>query len=255
MFEDLRGASVLITGSSTGIGAATARRFGRCGAKVVIHGHPDSEIDAGDVAEDIRTDGGKALAIVADITDPHVPKILIDTAIDEFGALDVLINNAGGMVDRVNVVDSDDDVFDRIFDLNARQVVSMCRAAIPHFEQRMRGAIINTSSAVSRSGGDAGDGFHAGAEAFVENLTRTLAKELAPIGVRVNAVAPGIIDTAFHHRFNSPEGLEYARRGIPMQRLGTAEDCAGAYLFLASEELSGYITGEVISVNGGLFMA
>jgi len=133
-------------------------------------------------------------------------------------------------------------------------VVMASQAAVPHLKKAGGGSIINTSSVAARNGGGPGSALYGGAKAFVSNVTRNMARELAPQGIRVNAVAPGVIMTPFHERYSSPELLEQMRRSIPMGRIGKAEDCVGAYLFLASPALSGYITGQTIEVNGGQIM-
>jgi 3-oxoacyl-[acyl-carrier protein] reductase len=121
-------------------------------------------------------------------------------------------------------------------------------------QDQRKGTIINTTSIAARTGGGNGAGLYGAAKAFVSTFTRVLAKELAPFGVRVNAVAPGVIETPFHARYSTAEQLEASRRSVPLGRLGVAEDCVGAYEFLASERMSGYITGQIIEVNGGQLM-
>jgi 3-oxoacyl-[acyl-carrier protein] reductase len=135
-----------------------------------------------------------------------------------------------------------------------RSVVAAIQAAVPHLKAAGGGSVINTSSVAARNGGGPGSALYGGAKAFVSNMTRNLARELAPDGIRVNAVAPGVIMTPFHERFSTPELLEQLRKGIPMGKLGAPEDCVGAFLFLASPGMSGYITGQTIEVNGGQLM-
>jgi len=129
-----------------------------------------------------------------------------------------------------------------------------CRAATPHFRRQGGGNIINVSSIAARGGGGPGSRLYAGAKGFVSTITRGLAKELVADGIRVNAVSPGVIATPFHERFSTPEELEATARNNPMGRVGTAEDCVGAFLFLASDTMSGYVTGQIIEVNGGQLM-
>lgn len=253
MIEDLQGKRVLVTGSSTGIGAAVARGFARHGARVAVHGHAN-RARAEQVAADIRAAGGEAVVLTGDVTEAGVVERLIEQTVSAFGGLDVLINNAGGMVQRAPLDGGDPALLDQVLALNVHQLVAACRAVLAPFKRQGGGCIVNTGSIAASNGGGVGGGLYAGAKAFVETLTRNLAKEFAPHGVRVNAVAPGTIMTAFHERHSTPEKLEGQRQGIPMKRLGTPEDCAGAYLFLASESLSGYITGQVIQVNGGQLM-
>jgi 3-oxoacyl-[acyl-carrier protein] reductase len=143
-----------------------------------------------------------------------------------------------------------------VFNLNVRSTMSVNRRMIGAFRAspERTGCIINLTSQAGRTGATPGAGVYASTKAFVSTYTRALAKELAAEGIRVNAISPGVIDTPFHHGQTSPEMLDSLAKSIPMGRLGTAEECAGAALFLASEELSGYVTGQIIEVNGGQIM-
>jgi 3-oxoacyl-[acyl-carrier protein] reductase len=142
---------------------------------------------------------------------------------------------------------------DAVFGLNARAVVQTCRAAIAHLNRRGGGAIINVGSIAGLDGGGSGAGIYGASKAFVHNLTRHLARELAPQNIRVNAVSPGVVDTPFHNA-TPPERMEAMRKSVCMGRIGTPADCVGAFLFLASQTLSGYVTGQNIHVNGGQAM-
>lgn len=253
MIEDLAGKVVLVTGSSTGIGAAVARGFAANGARVAVHYHA-SKAAAERVLADIEKGGGEAALFAADVTKSTEVERLVAAVAARFGRLDVLVNNAGGLLKRAPLAELDDALYDQVLDLNVRSVVAACRAAVPHMRRNGGGAIVNTGSIAARHGGGPGAALYAGAKGFVETLTRNLAKEFATHGIRVNAVAPGVIMTPFHERFSTPEMLEGFRKTIPMGRLGAPEDCVGAYLFLASARLSGFITGQVIEVNGGQLM-
>jgi 3-oxoacyl-[acyl-carrier protein] reductase len=143
--------------------------------------------------------------------------------------------------------------YDAVMDLNVRSVITACRVAIPWL-RRNGGFIINTSSIAARNGGGGGAGLYASAKAFVSNVTRGLAKELVASRIRVNAVSPGTIATPFHERYSTEEQMRAMVATIPQGRAGTAEDCVGAFLFLSSESLSGYITGQSLEVNGGQLM-
>jgi 3-oxoacyl-[acyl-carrier protein] reductase len=253
MFEDLKGRVALVTGGATGIGGAISAAFGAAGMKVAVHYHAGSEA-AQRVADQIRRNGGQALLLQGDITEARVADSLVRRTADAFGTLDVLVNNAGGMVGRRSVETLDDDFFDAVIDLNVRQLVHACKAGAEAMKANGQGSIINVSSISARTGGSPGSSIYSGAKAFVSTFTRSLARELAPHNIRVNALSPGTIATAFHERHSTPEKLEGTRKSIPMARLGRAEDCAGTALFLASEALSGYVTGQVIEVNGGQFM-
>jgi 3-oxoacyl-[acyl-carrier protein] reductase len=253
MFEDLKGRVALVTGGATGIGGAISATFGAAGMKVAIHYHAGSEA-AQRVAEHIGRVGGESLTLQSDITEAEAAEDMVRRAVDAFGSLDVLVNNAGGMVARRPVETLDDAFFDAVIDLNVRQLVHCCKAGAEAMKPNRRGSIINVSSISARTGGSPGSSIYSGAKAFVSTFTRSLARELAPQNIRVNALSPGTITTAFHERHSTPEKLEGTRRSIPMARLGRAEDCAGTALFLASDALSGYVTGQVIEVNGGQFM-
>jgi 3-oxoacyl-[acyl-carrier protein] reductase len=253
MFEDLKGRVALITGGATGIGGAISAAFGAAGMKVAVHYHAGS-VAAQGVAKQIRRAGGEALLLQSDIIEAKAADELVNRAVEAFGRLDVLVNNAGGMVARRPVETLDDEFFDAVIDLNVRQLVHACKAGAEAMKPNGRGSIVNVSSISARTGGSPGSSIYSGAKAFVSTFTRSLARELAPAGVRVNALSPGTIATAFHERHSTPDKLEATRKSIPMARLGKAEDCAGTALFLASDALSGYVTGQVIEVNGGQFM-
>jgi 3-oxoacyl-[acyl-carrier protein] reductase len=253
MIDDLRGKVVLVTGASTGIGAAAARAFGANGARVVVHYHRSADA-ARRVAADINAGGGEALAVQADAFAAGALAALADAALQAFGRIDVLVNNIGDMVQRVPLADASDEVIDRVLAINVNSMLTLCRACIPHFRRQGRGNIINVTSVSARHGGGPGAVLYAGAKAFVSTATRGLAKELARDNIRVNAVAPGVIVTPLHDRHSSSEQLEGFRATIPMGRLGTPEECAGTFLYLASDALSGYVTGQIIEVNGGQYM-
>jgi 3-oxoacyl-[acyl-carrier protein] reductase len=252
MFEDLKGRVALVTGGATGIGGAVSTALGRVGMKVAVHFHAGAEQAEG-VAREIRRAGGEALLLQRDITKAHAPDDLVRRTVEAFGGLDVLVNNAGGMVARRSLEAVDDAFFDEVVDLNVRQLVHACRAGAAAMNEK-GGSIINVSSISARTGGSPGSSVYSGAKAFVATFTRSLARELAPHNIRVNALSPGTIATAFHERHSTPEKLEATRKSIPLMRLGAASDCAGTVLYLASNALSGYVTGQVIEVNGGQFM-
>jgi 3-oxoacyl-[acyl-carrier protein] reductase len=253
IIPDLAGKAVLITGASTGIGAALARAFAAQGARVALH--YNSSVDAAEtVAEGIAEAGGEVLLVRGDVTASAETARIVEEAASHFGALDGLINNAGLMVARVPYAEITDEHYDKVMDLNARSVIAASRAAIPWLKKSGGGFIINTTSIAARNGGSSGAGLYASAKAFVSNVTRGMAKELIGSKIRVNAVSPGTILTPFHERYSSPEQLATALSMIPAGRFGVAEDCVGAFLFLASAALSGYIIGQVIEVNGGQLM-
>ena len=250
---ELKGKAVLITGASTGIGAALAHAFAAQGARVGLH-YNASEDAAKAVAYEIEAAGGEAVLIRADVSSGAGARAAVEGALAAFGRLDGLINNAGGMVRRVPYADVSERDYDEIMDLNARSVVVASQAAVAPLKAAGGGFIINTTSVAARNGASGGAGLYGSSKAFVHNVTRGMAKELIPFGIRVNAVAPGVITTPFHERYSTAAQLQAQLATIPAGRLGTAEDCVGAYLFLACASLSGYIVGQVIEVNGGQLM-
>jgi len=249
---DLAGKAVLITGASTGIGAALAEAFAAQASLVGLH--YNSSVDAAKaLAASIEAKGGKVALIRADAAKRGELARAVDEMVAAFGRLDGLINNAGGMVARQPYQEWTDELYDEIMDLNARSVLTASKAAIPHLKAN-GGFIINTTSIAARNGAGGGAGLYGSSKAFVSNVTRGMAKELIPFGIRVNAVAPGVISTPFHERYSTKAQLDAMLAMIPQGRLGIAEDCVGAYLFLASAALSGYIIGQTLEVNGGQLM-
>jgi 3-oxoacyl-[acyl-carrier protein] reductase len=254
MMTDLKDKVVLITGSSTGIGAAAARAFGAAGARVAVH-FQSSEQAAHAVATDVAHAGGAAAVFRADLMRSAEAGRLVVEVQRHFGRIDVLINNAGNVFDRKPFAQWSEAEFDALLQLNVRSVVAMCQAAIGAFRvQGGGGNIINVTSIAARNGGGPGVVLYAATKGFVSTLTRGLAKEFAGDRVRVNAVAPGVILTPLHDRHTPQATLDALKATVPMGRLGSADECAGAFLYLASDALSGYVTGQVIEVNGGQLM-
>jgi 3-oxoacyl-[acyl-carrier protein] reductase len=252
IIPDLKGKAVLVTGASTGIGAALAVAYAAQGSKVALH-YNSSRVAAEAVADRIRQDDGEVFLVKGDFSVSADVRRVVEESASHFGRLDGLVNNAGGMIARVPYAEMTDELYDEVMDLNARSVVIATRAALPWLK-REGGFVINTSSIAARNGAGGGAGIYGSSKSFVSNVTRGMAKEFVPYRIRVNAVAPGTIATPFHERYSTPELIKAAIATIPMGRTGSAEDCVGAYLFLSSDLLSGYITGQVIEVNGGQLM-
>jgi len=254
MASDLKGKVVLITGASTGIGAAAACAFAREGSKVAIH-YNKSRSEAEKVAAAVRELGSEAALVGGDVTQAqNVSRIVAETAA-AFGRIDVLINNAGGLIKRTRIEDYTEAFIDEVLKLNVVQVALFMHDVVPLMRRHGGGgSIINVSSVAARHGGGAGAIVYAGAKGFISTATHGWAKELAADRIRVNAVSPGVITTPFHDRYSTPEQLKTMQASIPMNRLGTADECAGTFVYLASDEMSGYVTGQVIEVNGGQYM-
>lgn len=254
MLNDLKDKVVLITGSSTGIGAAAAVAFGKLGARVAVH-YNSSQGPAEEVLGRVKATGAQAILLKGNVLESAQCQRLVDETVKAFGRIDILINNAGALVQRVPIEEITDELFDNVVYLNVRSAMMCTAAAVAAMRQQGQGGVvINVTSVAARHGGGAGASLYAGSKGFVSTMTRGLAKELVKDNIRVNAVAPGVITTPFHERFSTPQMLEGFRATIPMNRLGTAEECAGAFVYLASEQMSGYVTGQIIEVNGGQYM-
>ncbi len=254
MIEDIEGKVVLITGASTGIGAAAAVAFGRNKGRVVVH-YNQSESEADNVAQQVTRAGGEAITLQGDVKDSKVCKLLVADTVKHFGEINVLINNAGGLIKRQPVQDIDDRLFTEVVDLNSRSAVMTTGAAVSAMKRQGKGGvIINVTSIAARHGGAGGSVLYASSKGFISTMTRGFAKELVKDNIRVNAVSPGVIVTPFHDRYSTPELLENFRATIPMDRLGESNECTGAFLFLASEQMSSYVTGQILEVNGGQLM-
>lgn len=253
-YLDIAGKVCLVTGASRGIGAAVARGLGACGANVAVH-YRSGRTEAEQVAADVERGGGTALLVQGDVAEPSTVDRLVEETVARFGRMDILINNAGDQISRVDIVDIPDELFDTHVAVNIRPIFAGCRAAVRQFRKQGGGGnIINVSSIAGRTGGGRGSYIYAGAKAFVSTFSRSLAKEVASAGIRVNVVSPGVIATDLQNRVTTPEQLRATVEQIPMRRVGEPDDCTGAFLYLCSDKLSGYVTGQVIEVNGGLLM-
>jgi 3-oxoacyl-[acyl-carrier protein] reductase len=251
-YLDLTGKTALVTGASSGIGAATAEVMADLGAKVAI-GYFHNEAGAMAVRDSIAKAGGATVAIRADVRKAEQARALVDRTVAELGTIDILINNAGSLVKRVPVRDLTEEIWDDVMDLNLKSAMVCAQAVMPAMVERKRGTIVNVVSIAGRNGGGVGAGPYSTAKGGLITFTKALAKELAPYGVRVNAVSPGVIDTPFHEVFSTPEMIANFVKGIPLGRVGTSMECAMAIAFLASDAAS-YVVGETLEVNGGQLM-
>jgi len=238
---------ILITGASTGIGAETARHLAP-GKEIFVH-YNASEEPARQVAADITDLGGKAHLIPADLTTETGCRELINAVSEKTDKLDVLVNNAGGLIRRRSVRDCEWSLMQEVFALNTFSTMMMTSLCISLLEKGENPSIINMTSVAIRHGAPTATPYGA-AKGAIDVFTRGAAKELAP-KIRVNAVAPGVILTPFHNKVTTPEQLELWQENTPLKRHGEALHIAGAIRFLIEND---FITGETIDINGGLFM-
>jgi 3-oxoacyl-[acyl-carrier protein] reductase len=239
--------TILITGASTGIGAATARRLAP-GNLIYVHYH-SSAAEARATAAAVAELGGEAVLLQADLSGERGCRELLSQVAARSPTLEVLVNNAGGLIRRTSARELDWELMLQTFCLNAFSTMMASRLAIPLLEKGENPSIVNLSSIAIRTGAPTAT-IYGAAKGAVDVFTRGLAKELAP-AIRVNAVAPGFIRTPFHDKVSTPQIMETSRQNTPLKRLGEAEQIAEAIRFLVQSE---FITGETIDVNGGLFM-
>jgi 3-oxoacyl-[acyl-carrier protein] reductase len=251
-YLDLSDQVALITGASSGIGAATAEVFARLGAKVAI-GYNNNAMGAGQIRDNIVQASGTAICIQADVRSARNIERMVKQTTDQLGPIDVLVNNAGSLIERSKLLDLAEEGWDEVMDVNFKSAMLCSQLVARSMVERKTGAIINVVSIAGRNGGGPGAGAYATAKGGLITFTKALAKELAAHGVRVNAVSPGVIDTPFHEVFSTPEMIRNFVATIPLGRVGTSMEVAKVIAFLASDAAS-YIVGETIEVNGGQLM-
>jgi len=249
---DLTGSVALVSGASSGIGAATAITLADLGAKVAL-GYHRNKAGAGEARDRIISAGGHAIAIEADVRQEAGVATLVAGTVSAFGPIDILVNNAGSLIARAPIREETEAHLDEVFALNYKSAILASKAVVPSMIERRRGAIVNVVSIAGHTGGGPGAGAYASAKAALTSHTKSLAKELAPHGIRVNAVAPGVIDTPFHEVFSTPEMIRSFVAAIPLGRVGTSQECANVIAFLVSPAAS-YVLGETIEINGGQLM-
>jgi 3-oxoacyl-[acyl-carrier protein] reductase len=250
MHDDLKGKVAVVTGGARDIGRAISLGLAEAGASVAVN-YKSSADAAKKVVDEITAKGGKAIAIRADVSTPQGAEQLIADACAAFGdKIDVLVNNAGGLIARKKLEEMDAAFWDEVLGLNLRSVFLVTKAASPHLHEGS--AIVNLASLAARDGGGGGALAYSAAKGAVLTLTRGLSKELGARRIRVNCVSPGMINTTFHDTFTAPEVRKAVAGRTSVGREGSAEDVANAVLFLASHA-SAYITGESIEINGGIY--
>ncbi|HKO96776.1 MAG TPA: 3-oxoacyl-ACP reductase family protein [Pyrinomonadaceae bacterium] len=249
---DLKEKVALVTGASSGIGRATAQALAKNGALVAINYHRNSA-GAEAARSQVTEEGGRAIIVQADVTSASEVQSLVQQTVAEFGPIDILVNNAGSLVERLKILELTEERWDEVIDLNLKSAFLCCQAVAGSMMERKTGAIINVSSIAGRNGGALGSIHYSAAKGGLITFTKGLAKEMAPFGVRVNAVSPGVVDTPYHEQFSSPEMMKTYAGMIPMGRVGSPAEVGKVICFLASDAAS-YLAGETIEINGGMFM-
>ena len=250
----LKGKRAFVTGASQGIGAAIAEGLIDAGADVCLH-YFQSDATPRSLAEKAIAKGQRALVLQADLRQEADAKGVVQKATEFLGGLDVLINNAGSLVARRKLEEVDVEFWDEVMRINLTTMMFVTRAAAPTLIAAGASSIVNVASLAGRKGGHGGSLVYSSAKGAVLTWTRALAAELGPKGVRVNAVAPGLIlATRFHDTHTTKESADETIRGIPLGRGGYAEDIARPVVFLASE-YDGFINGATLDINGGVYCA
>jgi NAD(P)-dependent dehydrogenase (short-subunit alcohol dehydrogenase family) len=270
-FFDFTGKVVLVTGASSGIGRATAEFFGECGAKVAVSylnnrvgaeaavtaisaNHALGAASGSESSQSVtESGGGRAIAVQADVTKNAEIERMIREVEEKLGAIDVLVNNAGSLVERLKTAELTEARWDEVFALNVKSAFFAAQAVIPKMLEKGTGVIINVTSIAGRNGGAPGSIHYSAAKGAMTTMNKGLAKEFAAQGIRVNGVSPGVIDTPFHETFSTPEAMANFKNIIPMGRVGNSREVAQVIAFLASDAAS-YLCGETIEINGGMLM-
>lgn len=248
---NLAGRAALVTGASSGIGQATAIALGRSGARVGVHYHTNQN-GAQRTLDAIREAGGDGWLLPGDLSQPAQARQVVEGLIASAGRLDILFNNAGSPLERSSLENCSLDLWQQVLATNLTSAFVVTQCAIPQLKQSGHGVIINNLSLSVQTGGANGAGAYAIAKGGLQVMTRTLARELAPL-VRTVAIMPGVIETPHHEVFTTPERMEQYRRETPLGRNGTAEEVAETVLFLAGDGAR-FINGAILDINGGRFL-
>jgi len=244
--------NVLITAGAQGIGESITKHFIDCGANIAAH-YFSSYDTASQLVKLATNKGQKAIAIKGDLTNEKDANDLVKKAVNTLGGLDILINNAGSLVARKTISEMETNFWHKVMDINLTSMLFVTRAAIPFLEKNHNSSIVNLASLAGRKGGHAGSLAYATSKGAILTFTRALSSELGNKGIRVNAVAPGLIlGTSFHNTHTTKESAVATVKNIPIMRAGNAADVARAVLYLASE-FDGFITGATLDINGGVY--
>jgi 3-oxoacyl-[acyl-carrier protein] reductase len=250
--RELKGLTALVTGASSGIGAETAFRFGTNGAYTLIHYHENLQ-GATEVLEKIRQVHGAGELISADLSNSSSIAQFTNSFERLQRPIDILVNNAGSLIQRKPFLEITEQLWSEVFTLNVTSAFLTTKALLPSMVQRGHGCVVNITSVAARFGGGIGAIAYSSAKAALSTMTKGLAREFGPKGIRINAISPGTIDTNYHKKFSARESLDAVVAATPLQRLGTANDIADVIVFLCSEGAR-FIQGQVIEVNGGFLM-
>lgn len=251
-YNEFSGKTALVTGASRGIGAATAVALAQHGISRFLLQYNLNREGIDQTVASLREAGAQAEAFQADLSEPAGIHCLVD-ALKSAPSIDILVNNAGSLVKRARLAEFTEELYDRVMNLNVKSVWFITQAVVPGMIRNGGGVIVNVSSIAARTGGGPGATIYSAAKAAVSAMTKGLARELAPQGIRVNAVSPGTVDNYFHEQFSTREALESVVAQTPAGKLGTNEEVADTILFLCSQA-SRYIAGQTIEINGGMFM-
>jgi 3-oxoacyl-[acyl-carrier protein] reductase len=252
--QELKGKTALVTGASRGIGAATAIALANSGVSRLILHYNSFQPGIEKVMASVQKAGTQSQAIQADLGSDAGIKAFVESLKATGAGVDILINNAGSLVKRAKLAEFSSELFDRVMTLNVKSAWFIAQAVAPHMLAARNGFIVNVSSIAARNGGGVGATIYAAAKAAISAITKGMSKELAPQGIRVNAVSPGTVDNDFHAQFSTRQILDAALASTPAGTLGTNEEIADTILFLCSHSAR-FIHGQTIEINGGMFMA
>ena len=250
--SDFNNKVAIVTGGGRDIGRAISRKLAERGAAVVVN-YRKSEEEANETVQLIENDGGRAIAVQADVTKQDDVERLVQSTRDAFGdSIHILVNNAGGLIARKTMDEMDEAFWHKVMDVNLTSIFLVTKAVLPHMPEGS--AIVNLASLAGRNGGGGGAIAYATAKGAVLTFTRGLAKEVGSRGIRANCVSPGLIGTTFHDMFTPDEARKQTAAKCAAGREGTSEDVADAVAYLASDEAA-YIIGESLEINGGLYFS